>query len=371
MLQITEPTLLLDETRCRANIRRMAEKAARSNVRFRPHFKTHQSLAIGEWFRDEGVEAITVSSVKMADYFSTSWRDITIAVPFNILETGRINRINPACALNLCVMYTDTLDYLEANLERDVGIYIKIDVGYKRTGLDSDDPRVGSIVERLQQPGKLSFRGFLGHAGHSYNASSKEEILEIDSQARAIMKKLRLRYEVQCPSLEISLGDTPCCSIAEDFTGMTEARPGNAVFYDLTQHGIGSCSLGDIAVAMACPVIARHEEKLIIHGGGVHFSKDSITDENGRTCYGKVVGSQGDDWSQGWGETLSGLEVTALSQEHGTITGPSELLDTYSVGDLVLVLPVHSCMTSNEMKIYTTLSGERLLHLEADYPLTI
>src|SRR6476620_10300974 len=90
--QITRPTLLLDEARCRRNIERMASKARRSNVRFRPHFKTHQSAQIGEWFREAGVNAITVSSVKMAEYFAShGWDDITIAFPANWREIEAIN----------------------------------------------------------------------------------------------------------------------------------------------------------------------------------------------------------------------------------------------------------------------------------------
>ena len=39
--QIQRPTLLLSEAICRANIGRMAAKAARSRTRLRPHAKTH------------------------------------------------------------------------------------------------------------------------------------------------------------------------------------------------------------------------------------------------------------------------------------------------------------------------------------------
>jgi D-serine deaminase-like pyridoxal phosphate-dependent protein len=82
---ISVPTLLLDEGRARRNIFRMADKAASNQVRFRPHFKTHQSAAVGEWFRDVGVTAITVSSVEMARYFAAhGWNDITFAFPVNV-----------------------------------------------------------------------------------------------------------------------------------------------------------------------------------------------------------------------------------------------------------------------------------------------
>lgn len=91
---IKHPTLLLDEQRCRANIRLMAEKARRNNVRFRPHFKSHQSAIIGEWFREEGVRAITVSSVGMASYFAEAgWDDITVAFPVNLREMDEIDRV--------------------------------------------------------------------------------------------------------------------------------------------------------------------------------------------------------------------------------------------------------------------------------------
>src|SRR5665647_2119014 len=87
MLSFTKPTLVLDESRVRRNIERMAARAGRFGVRFRPHFKTHQSRHIGRIFREFGVEAITVSSIDMASYFAADgWTDILIAFPFNDIE---------------------------------------------------------------------------------------------------------------------------------------------------------------------------------------------------------------------------------------------------------------------------------------------
>lgn len=78
--EIEKPTLILDSAICRANIQRMAERAQRNHVAFRPHCKTHQSSVIGEWFREMGVDKITVSSVEMATYFAENgWKDIIIA----------------------------------------------------------------------------------------------------------------------------------------------------------------------------------------------------------------------------------------------------------------------------------------------------
>jgi D-serine deaminase-like pyridoxal phosphate-dependent protein len=74
---ITKPTLLIDKKKCKRNIEMMFLKAKINNVVFRPHFKTHQSLDIGQWFKELGVDKITVSSLEMAQYFSSEWKDIS------------------------------------------------------------------------------------------------------------------------------------------------------------------------------------------------------------------------------------------------------------------------------------------------------
>ncbi len=95
----TSPGILVDEDQVRTNIRLMAQKANQAGARFRPHFKTHQSADVGRWFSDEGVRAITVSSLSMAEYFANhGWDDITIAFLLNPLEGKRLNALAKALA---------------------------------------------------------------------------------------------------------------------------------------------------------------------------------------------------------------------------------------------------------------------------------
>ena len=70
---------------------------------FRPHFKTHQSLEIGKWFKELGTNKITVSSLKMAEYFSEKWEYITVAFPMNILEINTVNELAKKITLNVCI----------------------------------------------------------------------------------------------------------------------------------------------------------------------------------------------------------------------------------------------------------------------------
>ena len=46
-----------------------------------------------------------------------------------------------------------------------------------------------------------------------------------------------------------------------------------------------------------------------------------------------------------------------MSQEHGIIQADETLFQQAQIGDLLLVLPVHSCLTANLLKRYLTLDG--------------
>jgi D-serine deaminase-like pyridoxal phosphate-dependent protein len=364
-MKIIEPTLLLDKKKCLQNIMNMSEKCRRNNLIFRPHFKTHQSKEIGEWFRGFGVDKITVSSLNMALYFAEDgWDDITVAFPVNYLEIDKINDLASRINLNLLVESPLVLYNLKKGLKFKVNIFIKIDIGYHRTGINpGDDKTINKILEEIEISDFFRFKGFLGHAGHSYKARSKNEIERIHFDSKDQMSELKNLYKQKYPNLIISVGDTPTCSLMEDFRDIDEIRPGNFVFYDYMQSMIGSCTSDQIAVVMACPVVAKHPEReeIIIYGGGVHFSKDFFLFEDGTISYGSLVDLHEDGWDIPFNSKQ--VIIKSLSQEHGVIQAGKEVFSRINIGDVIGVLPIHSCLTSNLMKSYLTLNNERISRL--------
>jgi len=359
MKTIDIPTLILDEKKCRRNIRRMAEKARKHKLKFRPHFKTHQSLEIGRWFKEEGVEAITVSSLLMAEYFAPEWEDITVAFPVNLREMDRLNALAGKIKLNVLIESAEAVSLLNEKLTAPVGFFIKIDVGSHRTGLQPDDYTTINEILRLSSTGSLlQFKGFLSHAGHTYHAKSKEEILNIHQQELRQMQTLKEHYVNQWPELLLSVGDTPSCSIADDFSGMDEIRPGNFVFYDVMQSQLEVCEPEDIAVAVACPVAARHPERneIVVYGGAVHLSKDRLQQWPEGDIYGFVALPE----NNGWGKLINDLSVTRLSQEHGIVSVPEQFFQEIHIGDLLFILPVHSCLTADMYCSYTATNGRKI-----------
>lgn len=339
----------------------MARKAERNRVTFRPHFKTHQSAAIGSWFRDAGVRAITVSSLEMAQYFAIhGWQDISVAFPANLLEMERIDILAANITLHLLVDSEETVAALDAGLHHDVQAWIKVDVGSRRAGIPWNEPqRFVALARGIRAASHLQFAGLLTHAGHSYDAGSPAEVLEVHGTTHARMGKLRQALEQEgLGPCAVSVGDTPSCSLAETFPAADEIRPGNFVFYDLQQAALGVCDAEDIAVAVACPVVEKSHPRrqLVLYGGAVHLSQEALRDAQGQEVYGALATWMGDTW----GTANQEAKLVSVSQEHGVVTVDSAAFDAVDVGDLVVVLPVHSCLTSDLYGEYCTLDGERL-----------
>lgn len=366
MIAITRPTLLLNEKQCKINIQRMVDKAKRLNVQLVPHFKTHQSSEIGEWFRACGVESITVSSVKMAEFFARSgWENITIAFPFNVLEIPTINgMLEQQIKLTLFVVNTEAVERLNRGLIAPVDLFIEMDAGYGRSGVLTEDiTKVKQLVELIKSGAKTNLYGLYCHPGNTYHTSSVEEVQSLWADVIKKMTAVKTALGASGDSLKIRVGDTPGCVLVEEMQGIDEIGPGNFVFYDLVMNYLDVCAESDIAVAMACPVVAKNEDRneIIIHGGAVHFSKDHLFDANEDKFFGEVVVLE----EEGWSPIVEGIKLVSLSQEHGVLRATSEVFEAIEVGDVLGVLPIHSCLTANLMKSYTTFNGQEIKHLES------
>ena len=339
----------------------MAEKARKSGVLFRPHFKTHQSAEVGELFKTEKVTAITVSSVSMAkDFSERGWNDITIAFPANLLEIETINELSDQLNLNLLVDSVYTTGMLSGKLLHEVGIFIEIDNGYHRSGLRPEQKvEIDQIIEICSESENMTFKGFLTHAGNTYNARGKAEILGIMHESALQLKALKEKFSANYPDIIVSYGDTPSCSMADDLSDFDEVRPGNFVYYDVMQYHIGSCQLEDIAVVAACPVVSVYHDRneLIIYGGAVHLSKESIEGDQGFKLFGYVVALEED----GWGNPIPGAWVSSISQEHGIVKMPSTVIGRINPGDVLGILPIHSCLTADLLK-----ENQRIIKHETD-----
>lgn len=359
--QITSPTLLIDEKITRANLKRMTDKAKKHGKELVPHWKTAQSQEIGNWAKEYGIKQVTVSSIKMAAYLcGQGWENIHIAFPFNIRETSKLNELAKDQSLSVQIVNSDTAKILVSKLTNPVGFFVEIDAGYGRTGVNvSDFGTIEEIMRISKTSDKLTFKGFYLHPGHTYYMPNKDEIYD---QSRKALQMLKLKYQTEFPNLVTRIGDTPGCAVMDEFGDVDQLGPGNFVFFDLMQAELGSCSKEDIAVCLAVPVvdIQKERKEILVHGGGVHLAKDVLVDAQGNKNFGEVVALH----ENGWSILPERSYLKSISQEHGVIKASDSLINSVKIGDLLGILPIHSCMTADCMGAYLSLDGKWIDHAE-------
>lgn len=358
---IATPALILDVERLRRNAARIGNRVRNFGARLRPHVKTHKSIDVARIQTEGHSGAITVSTLAEASAFAASgFQDITYAVP---IEPGKFKTalaLVKSCE-SLSLITDDPeipglLDEAARNEGVTVDLFLKVDCGYHRCGVEPDSKEAREIPARISDSSNLRFAGILTHAGHSYHYRSREERLSVARHERDVMSQLAADLRgsgIEVPT--VSIGSTPTITIIDHLDGIDEARPGNYIFFDAFQASIGSCSLDDCALTVLAAVVHRDikRNKIVVDAGAIALSKDRGAIEFDPACgYGRVLDLEGRDL---------GLSIGSLSQEHGEIIARNGDISGFRVGSRVRVLANHSCLSAAQHSHYNVLESGQIV----------
>jgi D-serine deaminase-like pyridoxal phosphate-dependent protein len=358
------PCLLLDLDRLERNCAHMLARASALDVKLRPHLKTAKSLEVAARAVD-GSRSITVSTLKEAEYFARhGYRDIVCAiatVPSKLAHAARI-QAETDCDL---ILLTDALAVVQAaarfaadNRVR-LSFLVEIDCGEHRSGLPPNDPAVVEIARVIEAAPHLRFRGVLTHAGHSYGTDAPAEVAQIAAVERdaAVTAATTIRA-AGVPCEIVSVGSTPTVLHAEHLAGVTEARAGIYMVWDLAQLSRNMCREDAIAVSVLASVIGHNRPggAIILDAGALALSKDVGANKHlpgvgyGYVCDAATLAR------------LGPLAVDVVHQEHGTVTIHHESwFERLPIGSLVRILPNHACLTCAGYDAYHVLRGSEVV----------
>jgi D-serine deaminase-like pyridoxal phosphate-dependent protein len=351
------PAFLVDRSIVEQNCARMRAKASSSGVAFRPHVKTHKTIEIGRMQHGGRIGPITVSTMAEAEFFADAgFVDITYAVPVAPEKLARAAAL--AARIERLNILIDSVTALRAVEEFHAAngvvfdIFLKVDCGYHRAGVDPNDPDSARLAVAIARSPAVHFQGLLTHAGHSYNARDVEEIRRIAGEETASLTRFRaLIADDGLDAVTRSIGSTPTTSVVESFSDTDEVRPGNYVFFDAFQSTLGSCIRRDIAVSVLATIVGSYPERgeAIIDAGALAFSKDAGPDHL--------------DPSFGYGIVCDlalhplAARLIALSQEHGKI----RMSAPPPVGTRLRIIPNHSCLTAAMYDQYHVVEGDAIV----------
>jgi D-serine deaminase-like pyridoxal phosphate-dependent protein len=358
--ELRTPSVLIDKARLERNIDRMQAAATARGIGLRPHAKTHKSPELARRQIARGATGICCAKIGEAEVFAAAGiENIRIPYPINPVNADRVLALLDLTRLSFIVDDVDVArgwsEVMRVN-EREVDVLVKVDVGFHRCGIDPQSRGAAEVVARVAALPGLRFRGLLSHAGHAYGAGSESETAAIASDEAQTLARLAAEVERLGVGVEeISVGATPTARYSLQQHGVTELRPGNYIYFDRTQVGLGAATWADCALTVLARVVSRPEADRIILDCG---SKTLSTDQ------ARAFGA-----SPGFGVVFAALDrpqpdesllVERLSEEHATVRvlGAGCTLRT---GDLVRVLPNHACVVSNLVDSVWLVNGDDVL----------
>jgi D-serine deaminase-like pyridoxal phosphate-dependent protein len=337
------PCVLVDQARVERNIERMQDLAVASGKRLRPHAKTHKSpdLALTQIAR--GAVGVCCAKLGEAEVFADHRvADIRIPYPLNPANSDRVLSLLDRTHLSFVVDHLEVArgwSRVMQEAEREVDVLVKIDVGFHRCGVDPETTDAAGFVAQVADLPGLRLKGLLSHAGHAYGATSEAEVAAIAASEAETLTTLRDRLEADGVRIEeISVGATPTARFSARLAGITELRPGNYVYYDRMQVGLGSASWDDCALTVLARVVSRPaDDRIILDAGSKTLTNDLV---RGAAGYGVVLQDL---------DSLTPDErllIERLSEEHATVRVAGDDC-TLGPGDLVRIIPNHACTVSN------------------------
>eukprot|EP00933_Yihiella_yeosuensis_P027714 TRINITY_DN21600_c0_g1_i1.p1 TRINITY_DN21600_c0_g1~~TRINITY_DN21600_c0_g1_i1.p1 ORF type:complete len:421 (+),score=68.27 TRINITY_DN21600_c0_g1_i1:66-1265(+) len=347
------PCYVLHREVAARNAQRMRERCAKLGVKLRPHVKTHKTLE-GALLQTGGSKhGIVVSTLAEARFFADGgFDDIIYAVPITPDKLKEAAELTvKLSAFHILVDNPAQVDAIidfgpPGDATSRWSVVIMVDCGYGRDGVDPKAPESIELARQVAESKHISLAGVYTHGGHSYDAESIQQVRAIGEAERDAVASFAAQLKASASpdsalakasaKLEVGVGSTPTSSNPPDhLQGITEAHPGNFLYYDMMQVKLGSCQVEDVAVRVCTRIVGQYQKHntLLIDMGWTGIS------------------AQGKEYGYGAIDGHPELKIKVLKQEAGEVSssdGSPLDFSRYPVGLILRVLPWHSCASSHQ-----------------------
>ena len=353
------PAVLIETSRLARNIDTMQRAADAAGVSLRPHAKTHKLPAVAKQQIARGAAGICCAKPSEAMVFADAGiEDIRLPYPVNPSKHEQILALMDRARISIIVDDADVATgwaEIMARAGRTLDVLVKVDVGFHRCGVDPVSPEAMRLLSLVAALPGMRLRGLLSHAGHGYYAESEPALRMIaEEEANAMTRLASHAREKGIAIDEISVGSTPTARFSLTHKGPTEQRPGNYVYFDRTQVGLGAAAFDDCALTVLTTVVARHADRVILDAGSKALTNDSARGFTPLAGYGALSPSADPRL-----DPHPGFVVERLSEEHATVRvlpGAPAL----PIGARVRIIPNHSCVVSNLVETVHLVDGEQV-----------
>lgn len=334
LTELDTPVVTIDLDVVEANIARLQTYLDGHGIKSRPHIKTHKIPALAKKQVEAGAVGIACQKIGEAEVMAAAGlRDIFL--PFNILGPAKLERLVALARqvrLSLTVDSEGVAQGLSGAAHRaglSLPVLVECDTGGQRVGVQSPEAALDLARRIARMPG-LNFGGLMTYPNS-------------EAAGKFIVRALELFRGTGLPVPEVSGGGTPVMWQAHTVPGLTEHRAGTYIYNDRSIVRSGAATWEQCAMRIRATVVSRPTPGRAILDAG---SKSLTSDLLGFEDYGYVV-------------EYPEARLFTLSEEHGHLD-VSGCARRPEVGEMVSIIPNHTCVVSNLHDTVTMTRGVRV-----------
>ena len=354
--EVDTPALLIELDPFERNLNRLAEAAAKYAINLRPHSKTHKCPVIAR--RQMALGAVGVCCQKVSEAEAMVYGGISNVLISNevvgLPKLRRMAALAKQAEVAICVDdagNVQDLGRVAVELGVDLAVYVEIDVGAKRCGVEAGEP-VLKLAKVIEESPRLHFAGLQAYQGRAQHIRSHEERRSaIDAAVDKISRTIGLLQKngIACPV--VSGAGTGSYEFEAQSKIYTELQAGSYIFMD-----------------------ADYARNLDADG------KPDRTFEHSLFVYTTVMSKPNPAWAaldaglkalsvdSGMPDIfgITGVQYARASDEHGKL----EISDPncpIKLGDKIKLIPGHCDPTANLYDWYVGIRNDRV---EAIWPIT-
>jgi D-serine deaminase-like pyridoxal phosphate-dependent protein len=344
LAEVETPALVIDLDAFERNIARLNDSLAGQRIRVRAHAKTHKCPEIA--LRQVAAGAVGVCCQKVSEAEAMVDGGVTDVLVSNEVvgaqKLARLARLAKRAKIGICVDHPAQVEALGVAIKAEgaeIDVYVEIDVGARRCGVQPGEPAV-ALARRIVATSGLRFAGLQAYQGTAQHVRTMvERRAKIDSAVEAVRstRALLAAEGIACP---IVAGAGSGSFMFEAASGAyDELQPGSYIFMD-----------ADYARNEWAPPMPRFEHSLFV-----------LATVMSRAVPGRAVvdaGLKASSIDSGM-PTLwqrPGLEFVKASDEHGVIEAKGGAV-LPELGEKVLLVPGHCDPTVNLYDWYVCMRG--------------
>ncbi|HHV95536.1 MAG TPA: amino acid processing protein [Clostridiaceae bacterium] len=332
---IPSPAVIIDLDVAERNIYRVTNAAKKEGINLRPHIKTHKSVYLTKKLLEAGAKGITVAKISEAEVMIENGID-NILIAYPVLGKEKWERLRK---LNRIAQIMTTVDSMEiANGLNEIGtkdypinVLIEVDSGTHRCGVQPGNDFIKFALKVKEMEG-IKIRGVFTYNGLIYGSKSLDEIKShAEAEANLLKKCVEQLKDIGIEEPISSGGNTPITIALDKMKGVTEIRPGNFIFNDVTGLDLGVAEEKDCAIRILARVVSIPlPGHAAIDAGSKTLTSDTAARSPG---FGYIVG-------------MPDVKIVKLNEEHGLLKYDPDKRKL-SIGQVIEIIPNHACVIPN------------------------